>query len=231
MKTKEDYLNMQRSHYESAAAAWSVVDKNPVVGSYHEHNNFTDYDEYLFPKIDTSNLIALEYGCGPGRNLIRFHKQFKRIDGVDIGQTNINNAFINIKDAELELPNLYVNSGDDIPTGDEIYDIVFSVICLQHICVHEIRYKIMQEIYRVLKKGGYFCFQMGYGNPKINSVPYYTNNYESSTTNGGNDVNVEKYEFLEKDLTEIGFKNFEHNIGKTGPGDGHGNWIWVRVQK
>jgi SAM-dependent methyltransferase len=231
MKTKEDYLNMQKGHYESAAAAWSVVDKNPVVGSYQEHNNFADYDEYLFPKIDTSNLIALEYGCGPGRNLIRFHKQFKRIDGVDIGQTNINNAFINIKDAELELPNLYVNSGDDIPTDDEIYDIVFSVICLQHICVHEVRYKIMQEIYRVLKKGGYFCFQMGYGNPKTNSVPYYTNNYESSTTNGGNDVNVEKYEFLEKDLTEIGFKNFEHNIGKTGPGDGHGNWIWVRVQK
>jgi hypothetical protein len=72
---------------------------------------------------------------------------------------------------------------------------------------------------------------MGYGQPKHDSVDYYTNNYEATLTNGGNDVNVEKYEFLEKDLTEIGFKNFEHNIGKTGPGDGHGNWIWVRVQK
>jgi ubiquinone/menaquinone biosynthesis C-methylase UbiE len=231
MKTKEDYLNMQKSFYEGEASRWSVNDKNPVVGSYHQHNEFADYDKYLFPKIDTSEMIALEYGCGPGRNLIRFYKQFKRIDGVDIGEKNINNALININDAELKVPNLYVNSGDNIPTENEVYDIVFSVICLQHICVYEIRYKIMQEVFRVLKTGGYFCFQMGYGNPKQNSVDYYANNYESSATNGENDVCVENHKFLEKDLTEIGFKNFEYNIDKTGPGDGHGNWIWVKVQK
>lgn len=231
MKTKEDYLNMQKGHYESEASRWSVVDKNPVVGSYHQHNQFEDYDKYLFPKIDTSDMIALEYGCGPGRNLIRFYKQFKRIDGVDIGATNINNALINISDAELEVPNLYVNTGADIPTENEVYDIVFSVICLQHICVHEIRYKIMEEVFRVLKTGGYFCFQMGYGNPKHDSVDYFANNYESTTTNGGNDVNVSDHNFLKTDLEKIGFKDFKHVIDRTGPGDGHGNWIWVQVQK
>lgn len=222
---------MQKGHYEGEASRWSIVDKNPVVGSYHQHNEFEDYDKYLFPKIDTSEMVALEYGCGPGRNLIRFYNQFKRIDGVDIGETNINNAVINITDAELQLPNLYVNNGDNIPTEDAIYDIVFSVICMQHICVHEVRYKIMQEVFRVLKSGGYFCFQMGYGVPKENSVDYYANNYDSTTTNGGNDVNVARYEYLQKDLEEIGFEGFKYVVDRTGPGDAHGNWIWVQVQK
>lgn len=230
-KSGNDYLLMQKSHYDSLAKQWSIQDKNPVVGSYGGHNDFEDYDKYLFPKVETKDMVALEYGCGPGRNLIRFNKKFKRIDGVDIGEVNIKNAEINMKDANLEIPNLYTNNGDNIPTENEVYDLVFSVICLQHICVHEIRYNIMKEIYRVLKKGGYFCFQMGYGSPKPNSVDYYANNYEAASTNGDNDVNISKYEYLEKDLKEIGFKSFRHVINRTGPGDSHGNWIWVQVEK
>ena len=231
MPNTNNYLLMQKNHYDAVAVEWSIDNKNPVVGSYHEHNAFEDYNKYLFPNVETKNMIALEYGCGPGRNLIRFNDQFKRIDGVDIGEVNINNAVINIHDAELQQPNLYVNDGSNIPTDDQVYDLVFSVICLQHICVHEIRYKIMKEIYRVLKSDGYFCFQMGYGEPKVNSVQYYENHYDASSTNGGTDVNVSNYEFLEKDLKEIGFRTFSHVIGRTGPGDGHGNWIWVQAQK
>jgi SAM-dependent methyltransferase len=230
-KSAENYLLMQKNHYDNLAGQWSIQDKNPVVGSYFEHNDFEDYDKYLFPKIETKNMITLEYGCGPGRNLIRFNKKFKRIDGVDIGEINIKNSEINIKDANLEIPNLYINSGDNIPTESEVYDLVFSVICLQHICVYQIRYNIMKEIYRVLKKDGHFCFQMGYGPPKGNSVDYYENNYGAASTNGDNDVNLSNHEYLEKDLKEIGFKSFKHVIGRTGPGDGHGNWIWVQSQK
>lgn len=228
---KENYLEMQRLYYENEASGWSLKNKDPVVGSYHKHNTFSDYETMLFPIIDTKNMVAMEYGCGPARNIIRFYDKFKQIDGVDISEINIKNAKINIEDANLIPHNLYVNNGCDIPINDETYDLVFSTICLQHICVYEIRFKIMEEIYRVLKKDGYFCFQMGYGSPKENSVDYYENNYGAKSTNGGNDVSVGDYNFLKQDLEKIGFKDFSHTISVTGPGDGHGNWIWVQVKK
>ena len=55
--------------------------------------------------------------------------------------------------------------------------------------------------------------------------------WKAASTNGDNDVNISNYKYLEKDLKEIGFKSFEHVIEKTGPGDGHGNWIWVQSRK
>lgn len=225
------YLKMQNTNYNRDAAQWSLANRDPVVGSYDKHNLFPDYDDYLFPKIDTSNMLALEYGCGPGRNLIKFNKKFKRLDGVDIAEINLMNARTNLANSGIEDYNLFLTSGDNVPTLNESYDIVFSVICLQHICVHEIRMKIMADIYRVLKNGGYFCFQMGFGKERINSVSYYDNFYDAPVTNGLMDTRVEDAEYLIKDLEKIGFKDIEYNIRPVGPGDLHPNWIWVQAQK
>lgn len=225
------YLKMQNTNYNRDAAQWSLANRDPVVGSYDSHNKFSDYDEYLFPKIDTSNMLALEYGCGPGRNLIKFNEKFKRIDGVDIAEINLLNARTNLANYGIEDYNLFLTSGDNVPTLNESYDIVFSVICLQHICVHEIRMKIMADIYRVLKNGGYFCFQMGFGKQRMNSVSYYDNFYDAPVTNGLMDTRIEDEEYLIKDLEKIGFKDIEYNIRSVGPGDLHPNWIWVQAQK
>jgi hypothetical protein len=72
------YLNMQKTHYEKDAANWSLENRDPVVGTYDLHNQWEDYDRLLFKGIDTQNLKALEYGCGPGRNLIKFSNIFTR---------------------------------------------------------------------------------------------------------------------------------------------------------
>jgi SAM-dependent methyltransferase len=228
---ENSYLDMQKKEYNEQAQAWSVENKDPVVGNYHLHNTFSDYDDYLFPKIDTSEMIALEYGCGPARNLIKYHNEFKRIDGVDIGEKNIKNATLNLEEAGIKGNNLYVNSGDNIPTDSDIYDIVFSVICLQHICVHDIRMSIMKEVYRVLKADGHFCFQMGYGLGKPGSVSYFDNVIDAPGTNGTMDTRVEDANYLVDDLMDIGFKDIKYKISKTGPGDTHENWIWVQAQK
>jgi hypothetical protein len=60
------YIKMQKTQYERDALLWTLDDKDQVVGSYHQHNAWTDYDQYLFKGFDTTNLVALEYGCGPG---------------------------------------------------------------------------------------------------------------------------------------------------------------------
>lgn len=227
---KEKYLQMQKNYYDADAARWSLENKNPVVGSYHKHNQWADYDTHLFKNFDTTGLVALEYGCGPGRNIIRFSPRFKRIDGVDISAECINKAKQNLQDHGTPFPYLEVNQGNDIPFGNDSYDVVFSVICLQHICCHSIRIDIFREVHRVLKPGGRFCFQMGFG-PHPTFVDYYTNYYDARTTNGGRDTRVDKPEQLQQDLEALGFRNFQADIRPVGPGDSHANWIWVQVEK
>jgi SAM-dependent methyltransferase len=233
-KSKKDYLDMQNSYYDEYASKWSLEFRDPVVGSYDAHNNWSDYDNFLFKDFETSELIAIEYGCGPGRNLVKFSDRFARVDGIDISDVNIEKARLNINANNIQEPNLYVTSGDNLSAvADESYDVVFAVICFQHICVHEIRFNILKDIFRVLKPGGKLCFQMGHGGKDgIPTAGYYDNNYDAGSTNGHSDVSITDEQDLREDLVDkIGFKNYKSDIRETGPGDNHKNWIWVQVQK
>jgi SAM-dependent methyltransferase len=233
-KSKKDYLDMQNSYYDEYASKWSLEFRDPVVGSYDAHNNWSDYDNFLFKDFETSELIAIEYGCGPGRNLVKFSDRFARVDGIDISDVNIEKARLNINANNIQEPNLYVTSGDNLSAvADESYDVVFAVICFQHICVHEIRFNILKDIFRVLKPGGKLCFQMGHGGKDgIPTAGYYDNNYDAGSTNGHSDVSITDEQDLREDLVDkIGFKNYKSDIRETGPGDNHKNWIWVQVEK
>lgn len=233
--SEEKYLNMQRNLYNRAASKWSLSQRDPVVGSYNAHNAWSDYDEFLFKDFKTTELIALEYGCGPGRNLIRFNNRFKRIDGVDIGKINIEKADINLADANISGADLFVCDGKSIPSDDKQYDVVFSVICFQHICCHSIRYKILEECFRVLKSGGKLCFQMGYGgkpnHPNIRVSSYFEDATNARGTNGMYDVSVTDIADIESDLSKIGFEDFKYDLRPVGPGDNHANWIFIQVEK
>lgn len=233
-KNKKDYLNMQNSYYDEYAAKWSLDFRDPVVGSYDAHNNWSDYDEFLFKDFDTNGLVALEYGCGPGRNIVKFSNRFLRIDGIDISNVNIEKAKLNVKANGIKEPNLYVTTGDNLSAiADGVYDVVFAVICFQHICVHEIRFNILKDIHRVLKPGGKLCFQMGYGGKgEIPTAGYYDNNYDAGSTNGHSDVSIQDEQTIFDDLVgKIGFSNYKSDIRPTGPGDNHKNWIWIQVEK
>lgn len=233
-KGKDDYLAMQNSYYDEYASHWTLDFRDPVVGSYDAHNEWADYDTYLFKDFDTSGKVALEYGCGPGRNIIKFNNRFKRIDGVDISPVNIEKAITNITHNGIIRPKLYVTTGDNLKMiKDNTYDVVFAVICFQHICVHEVRFSILKEIHRVLKTGGYLCFQMGYGGKEgIPTASYYENIYEAVSTNGHADVSITDESALVSDLIDkIGFTDYKSDIRPTGPGDNHRNWIWVQVTK
>lgn len=228
------YTIMQKNQYENDARAWSISNLDPVVGSFSAHNNWSDYD-FLFKDIDNcENRAVLDFGCGPGRNLVKFSGKFKRIDGVDLAQTNLQNAlkWIEHNNIEVQKHKLVLCNGVDLNSiGNEEYDIVMSTICIQHICVYNIRFNYLKEFFRVLKPGGYITIQMGYGTPSPNSVDYYDNNYDALYTNRGCDTNISDYTQVEKDLLNIGFKNFKYYIRPTGPGDCHPHWIFFNAQK
>ena len=225
------YTQMQLNLYNGLASEWSESNRDPVVGSFDGHNNWYDY-ENLFTRLQNQNeLIGLDFACGPGRNIVKYNGRFKRLDGVDISPVNIGKAQSYTSNRGIETV-LYTSIGTDInvvPT--DTYDFVMSTIALQHICVYDIRYSIMKDIHRVLKNGGIFTAQMGFGSPSPQTVGYYENYYDAQSSNRACDVCIESPEQLEKDLTEIGFTDFQFVIGPVGPGDIHPNWIYFSCVK
>lgn len=226
------YTKMQQAQYDFDASHWSLDNRDPVVGSFDQHNAWKDYDDFLFKGVKTKGKVALEFGCGPGRNIVKFANKFERIDGVDLAQANLDNAKKWLAHNNIDVPNLFKNNGTDLSDiPDESYDVIFSTITLQHICVHTIRKSLMAEFFRVLKPGGYLCFQMGFGVGKPETVDYDADFYDAISTNSGMDVRVESSDQLKEDLELLGFSKFKFDIRPVGPGDRHPNWIFVRVKK
>jgi ubiquinone/menaquinone biosynthesis C-methylase UbiE len=236
MSDASRYALMQKTLYENGAAASSYAQAEKVdyiVGSYDAHNRWPDYDRFLMRYVtdDHRDKLALDFACGPARNIIKYHHLFRRIDGADIAQNNLDNAVKNLKFHGIEIPDLYLTDGFGLGGApDNSYDFIFSSIAMQHICVHEIRFKIFVDMYRCLKKLGRISIQMGFGRSP-NRAGYYDNFYDAMSTNGGCDTMVEDPEYLELDLTRIGFVDFQYWIRPTGPGDTHPHWIFFTARK
>lgn len=225
---------MQKKQYEEDAKNWSIDNKNPVIGDYYALNNYADF-EYLFKDIeDLEDKIVLDFGCGPGRNLVLYGNTVKRIDGVDIADNNLTAARIFLKSEDLDLKDftLYKCNGYDLSDiEDSKYDLVISTITFQHICVYDIRFNYLKEFYRILKPNGQISIQMGFGKNNREARDYYENFYEASATNGFYDTRVDRIEQIKNDLDKIGFTNFNYHIRPPGPGDFHENWIFFNAQK
>lgn len=216
--------------WNEEASRWSLQNKDPLVGWYEDHNADPMEAEILFRGVPTKvDSLALEYGCGPGRNIIKFKDWFKQIDGADISIEILKKVHVNLAEANVPLPNLFHNDGHSLTLiNPTTYDVIFSIICMQHIGCHDWRLELYREFFRLLVPGGYFCFQMGFGTGHTKSVDYF-HNYDETDTHH-RDTRVEDVEVLKKDLEDQGFIDFDHMI--TDPcHDAHPKWIWVRVRK
>lgn len=235
----DDYVKMQRKYYIRNARNSNVVPGNliddQVVGSWKEHDEWADYETYMMKYVRPEDgLVALDFGCGPGRNIRRWTDWFKRIDGADISKSNIANAQVFLRDQLLEekKPNLYVTNGTNCGEAkSDTYDFVFSTVCLQHICSHSVRFQILSDIYRILKPGGRISLQMGYGSPSPMTVGYFEDNFSAEATNRSCDTEISDVSEPKSDFDRIGFMNFESWIRPVGPGDIHPNWVFLTATK
>ena len=234
-----DYVRMQKQTFNLFASADQVtsgdIGGDFVAGSWREHDAWADYETYLMKYVPREPVwVALEYGCGPGRNLRRWSTRFARIDGVDIAAKNLENAraFLQGQIDPAKMPNLYLTEGMNCGDAPQAaYDFAFSTICLQHICVHEVRLAILRSLFECLKPGGRLSAQMGFGSPSPATVPYHENHYAATSTNRDCDTEVADAGQISADLAGIGYVEFEHWIRPPGPGDCHPNWIFFTATK
>jgi SAM-dependent methyltransferase len=231
------YAHFQKHYYDTAAETANYeadIKEEGIVGAYEAQNEWPDYETYLMKYVDESyrDKYALDFGCGPGRNLIKYHSRFARLDGVDISSGNIAHARKNLAYHQVPLPRLYVNNGYDLAElADETYDFVFSTITLQHIPVHSTRYNLFAEFFRVLRPGGRLSVQMGYGADAPRAVDYDQDHFTALLTNRGCDTMITSPDQPRRDLEQIGFISFECWITRVGPGDCHPQWIFFTARR
>lgn len=230
----KDYTEMQRRYYAGQSIQWKPDFRDPVVGSFDEHNRWNDYDTYLMAGLGGPGQVALDFGCGPGRNIVRFWDCFDRMDGADLDPGNLSNArdWIQENEKDPNRPILYNVDGSTLNgVPSDAYDVVTSCIVLQHICVWSIRMSLIREFFRVLKPGGWLTAQMGMSQPDEIRRYYFEDYVDAEETNGRCDVAVQDPSQIESDLTAAGFVDFSYAIRPTGPGCGHEQWIYFRGRK
>jgi ubiquinone/menaquinone biosynthesis C-methylase UbiE len=104
------------------------------------------------------DLSALEIGCGVGRMTRMLSRVFGRVTGVDISEEMIARARENT--ADLKNVDLIVGDGCTLSLPDLSYDYAFSFIVFQHIPSYDVISSYCREVFRVLRPGSLFKFQV-----------------------------------------------------------------------
>ncbi len=107
----------------------------------------------------TGEETVLEIGAGIGRMTAYLAERFKRVYGVDVSPNMIRQARENLR----AVNNVQLDIGNGCDLGnyeDEQFDLVFSYLTFQHIPDKKITMNYIREAGRVLKRGGYFYFQV-----------------------------------------------------------------------
>ena len=96
---------------------------------------------------------------------------------------------------------------DAVPNAT--YDIVYSANLLQRIPIHALRYKYLEEFFRVLKCDGHVSLQMGFGE---GGAEYHDDHLTTVS-----EVSVTNATFLLEDLYKVGFRDPKHEIAERAP--------------
>ena len=100
--------------------------------------------------LDKSKKI-LEIGCGTGVLVDALTRAGMNITGTDISQSAINHGLEKYPNLDLRIA-----PAEQMPFDDESFDIVISFDLLEHIKQVDLH---LQQVARILKKGGYYLFQ------------------------------------------------------------------------
>jgi ubiquinone/menaquinone biosynthesis C-methylase UbiE len=109
---------------------------------------------------------ALDFGCGLGRMTRALADHFDECIGVDISEEMIRGA--RDENADIEGLSFVVNHAGDLSRfPDASFDLVYSMIVLQHVPDRDAIESYIGEFCRVLRPGGLAAFQLPSHIPKV----------------------------------------------------------------
>ena len=195
----EDFLKKQKSIFEDA-------NENMVIDNHFQHNMDLNYWNILLKAVkynpyNWTGKSALDIGCGCGRNLRNLFElaPFKNVDGVDISKKNVDYSLKYIRKIFPERScHTWENDGHTLkPAKDESYDFIMSHQVFQHIANYEVRFSLLKESYRLLRKSGLFSFH-------FMDLEDYCLYHENSSE--PKNVYIESAKNVVEDLVKVGFK-------------------------
>ena len=173
---------------------WSVISNN----KYKTINSQEQLDEFYKSGIESTNYIknkfekykkifelwaiekrCLDFGCGCGRTLIHLAMYFDEIVGMDISQGHLDKA--NNIAKQLEISNIKLYKSDEDITIYDNFDLIYSVIVLQHIPPPLMK-NYINQLLSILNDDGYAFLHI-----PIKS----TNNYICDENNFSNEEIIE----------------------------------------
>lgn len=136
-------------------------------------------DIYLLDQIlkerFTKEMKILDAGCGEGRNTVYFINQGFPIFGIDPNETAIQYCRFRAKSLapDFDIHRFQVGRLEEIPFHAGAFDAVICSAVLHFADNEENFFKMISEIFRVLKPGGIFWFRMatGFGGAAEESIP------------------------------------------------------------
>ena len=143
-------------------------DGNVGQGNIYIHDLM--YREFM---VAVDNKIALDIACGCGMGTKMLAERASKVHAYDISEESI--AFAK---EYYNLDNIEYKVGDirDIPEEDNFFDTAISIETFEHVIEIE---KIIDEIHRVLKPNGIWCFTTPNGEryPDHKVVKYHVRHY------------------------------------------------------
>jgi ubiquinone/menaquinone biosynthesis C-methylase UbiE len=147
---------LQKQHYDSIASAYG----KHYGDTWSQAYRWRFINESLFGNIDLSGLKVLDAMCGSGETTEYLVQKESRVTGLDISGEAIHQF-------RERWPNCDAHCASIFSTGCESssFDCVAIMGGLHHL--HPDISVAINEVYRVLKPGGYFCF----AEPHKGSIP------------------------------------------------------------
>lgn len=202
----DSYLKTYKDTFESQHVLM-------VPDNHQQHNPDPEYWAILLGDVKFNperwkGKRAFDFGCGCGRNLYNLSTlaQWETIDGCDISRSNAaySKQWFEIKNETDAKCMTWENNGKDIQPTPYGYDFIMSHIVFQHISNYDVRYSIMEDMYKSLNDGGLCSLHfMDLGD----SVPYFENSDKWLN------CRVENPQFLVDDFNKIGFKDVSIETG------------------
>lgn len=180
----------------------------------------------FMPEAGSGTIKGLDFGCGTGWHVKRFVEEGFVLDGIDASSRMIETARSNNWGNDA---NFFVGSAESTAFADESYDFVYLINVLHHITGIDRQKKALDEMKRILKKGGLLFISEV--NEDIPLIRWYVKYIFPLTNNIHGDNRDEEYRTVKEvvalagsdfSLRDIGYFSFFPNITP--------QWLFVLLQ-